>query len=76
MRENLQMQEIIRFEAEELIFNYDIVEQSFYQDQKAMRFDFTLSNDQFLIVIYKHDTKEKSYFVLAHKYCGTNENAI
>ena len=67
MRENIQVQEITRFEAEELVFNYDIVDQSFYQDKKAMRFDFTFSNDQFLIVIYNQDTKEKSYFVMARK---------
>ena len=70
------MQEITRFEAEELVFNYDIVDQSFYQYKKAMHFDFSLSNDQFLIVIYNHDTKEKSYFVMAHKILRTNENAI
>ncbi|MGI0014346.1 MAG: hypothetical protein ACREBU_13025 [Nitrososphaera sp.] len=67
MRENKQMQEITRFEADDLVFSYDIVDQSFYQDKKAMRFNFTLSNDQFLIVIYNHDTKEKSYFVMARK---------
>ena len=61
------MQEITRFEADELVFNHDIVDQNFYQDKKAMRFDFTLGNDQFLIVIYNHDTKEKSYFVVAYK---------
>jgi len=67
MRKNKQMQEITRFEADELVFNHDIVDQNFYQDKKAMRFDFTLSNDQFLIVIYDHGTKEKSYFVMAYK---------
>lgn len=67
MRENKQMIEITRLEADDLVFSYDIVDQRFYQDRKAMRFDFTLSNDQFLIVIYKHATKEKSYFVMARK---------
>ncbi len=67
MRENKQMIEITRLEADDLVFSYDIVDQRFYQDRKALRFDFTLGNDQFLIVIYKHDTKEKSYFVMARK---------
>jgi len=62
-----QMQEITRFEADDLVFNHDIVDQSFYQDKKGMRFDFSLSNDQFLIVIYNHNPKEMSYFVMAHK---------
>ena len=61
------MIEITRLEADDLVFSYDIVDQRFYQDRKALRFDFTLGNDQFLIVIYKHDTKEKSYFVMARK---------
>ena len=67
MRENKQMIEITRLEADDLVFSYDIVDQRFYQDRKALRFDFTLGNDQFLIVIYKHDTKEKSYFVMARQ---------
>ena len=67
MRKNKQMQEITRFDADELVFNHDIVDQNFCQDKKGMRFDFTLSNDQFLIVIYNRDTKEKSYFVIAYK---------
>ena len=61
------MIKITRLEADDLVFSYDIVDQRFYQDRKALRFDFTLGNDQFLIVIYKHDTKEKSYFVMARK---------
>ena len=70
------MQEISRFEADDLVFNYDIVDQSFYQDKKVMRFDFAFSNDQFLIVIYNHDSKEKSYFVMAQKILRDKRTAI
>ena len=67
MKKNKQMQEITRFEADELALNHGIVDQNFSQDKKAMRFDFTFNNNQSLIVTYNHDTKEKSYFVMTYK---------
>ena len=58
------MQEITRFEADKLVSTHAIIDRNFCQDKKAMWFDFTLTNDQCLIVVFKHDTREKSYFLL------------
>ena len=63
MKGNKKMQQITPAEAEELIFNHNIIERKFCQDEKVMRFYFILGNAQLLIVKYNHDTKEKSCFL-------------
>ncbi len=63
----IDLQKIGWFEAGKLVFNYEIVDRTFHQDKKAMRFGFTLNNGQFLIVLYDHETKEKSYFIIGEQ---------